>query len=215
LVLVEGGNKLKGRTLVKLSAGKYCVGFRTIRRDGKSPGEFVITRSTLDKLGCEQDVIANDIHSFAILRRNIAAGTIRIDFTWLHSDGGTRVTGHRETVTIRYDGLMAFVRSNAEEGGPSQWATLSIIEGGQPRLVFHDVEGLRRCLENHKVRRKLLRFLRDNFKYSMADEIDFYHDFEPYSFSFREIYNGNTGIVGGLILHNHDDMERAYYSTHT
>ncbi len=206
---------MKGRTLVKLSAGKHCVGFRTISRDGKSPGEFLITRSSLEKLECEQSVVVNDIHSFAILRRNIPAETLYIDFTWLHSSGGTSVTGHTETVTVPYDDLMAFVRSSAEEGGPSRWSTLSIIESGRPRLVFYDVDGLRRCLENIKVRRKLLRFLRDRFQFSMVDEIGFYHDFVPYSFCFREVCNGNTGIVGGLILHNQEDMENAYYSTHT
>ncbi len=206
---------MKGRTLVKLSAGKYCVGFRTISRDGKSPREFLISRRSLEKLECEQSVVVNDIHSFAILRRNIPAGTLPVDFTWLQRSGETCVAGHTETVTVHYDGLMSFVRSSAEEGGPSRWATLSIMEGGQPRLVFYDVDGLRRCLENIKVRRKLLRFLRDRFQFSMADEIGFYHDFEPYSFYFREIKNGNTGIVGGLILHNQEDMENAYYSTHT
>ncbi len=206
---------MKGRTLVKLSADKNCVGFRTISRSGKSPMRFLISRNSLEKLEHEQSVIVTDIHSFAILRRNIPAGTLHIDFTWLHSSGETCVAGHTETVTVPYDGMMAFIRSSAEEGGPSRWATLSIIEGGQPRLVFYDVDGLRRCLENIKVRRKLLRFLRDRFQFSMADEIGFYHDFEPYSFYFREIKSGNTGIVGGLILHNQEDMENAYYSTHT
>jgi len=200
---------------VKLSAGKHYVGIRTISRDGKSPREFLISRSCLERLEHEQSVIVNDIHSFAILRRNIPAGTLHIDFTWLHHSGKNCVTGHTETVTIPYDRLMAFVHNSAEEGGPSRWAALSIVEGGQPRLVFYDADGLRRCLENVKVRRKLLRFLRDKFQFSMADEIGFYHDFEPYCFFFREVCNGKTGVVGGLILHNQEDMENAYYSMHT
>lgn len=206
---------MKGRTLVKMSADKCCVGFRTISRDGKSPMKFLISRSSLEKLEREHSVVVNDIHSFAILRRNISAGTLYIDFTWLHGSDGTCVAGYTEHVTVPYDGLMEFVHSSAEEGGPSRWAALSIVEGGQPHLVFYDVDGLRRCLENIKVRRKLLRFLRDRFCFSMADEIGFYHEFEPYSFYFREVKNGNTGIVGGLILHGQNDLEKAYYSTHT
>lgn len=206
---------LKNRTLVKLSAEKYCVGFRTISRSGKSPREFLISRDRLEKLELEQMVIANDIHSFAILRRNVPAGTLHIDFTWLHSEGENDVAGHKETVTIRYDSLMAFVHDSAKEGGPSKWSTLSVIEGKQPRLIFYDMDGLRRCLEHINVRVKLLRFLRDNFKYSTADEIGFYHDFEPYSFFFRESRNGEPGIGGGLILHNQSDMTKAYYSMHT
>ena len=206
---------LKNRTLVKLSATKYCVGFRTIKRSGKSPREFLISRDRLEKLELEQMVIVNDIHSFAILRRNVPAGTLHIDFTWLHSEGEDDVAGHKETVTIRYDSLMAFVHDSAKEGGPSKWSTLSLMEGNQPRLIFYDVEGLRRCLENIKVRRKLLRFLRDNFKFFSADEIGFYPDFEPYSFFFCGKSNGVPGLRGGLILHGQENMEKAYYSTHT
>jgi len=206
---------LKNRTLVKLSADKHCVGFRTISRDGKSPSEFLISRTSLAKLERDQTVVANDIHSFAILSRNIPAGTLRISFTWLHSNNGSKVSGHQETVTVQYDGLMSFVRDSASEDGPSRWAVLSILENRQPRLVFCDVDGLRRCLENIKVRRKLLRFLRDRFKYSMTEKIEFYNDVMPYSFIFREICNGKPGIVGGLVLHGQDNMETAYYSTHT
>lgn len=206
---------MNNRTLIKASVRENCIGFKTISWRKKSPRTFLITRDRLEKLEREQVVIANDIHSFAILRRNIPAGTLHIDFTWLGCDGDNNVTGHKETVTIRYDSLMTFVHDSAKEGGPSKWSTLSVIEGKRPRLIFYDVEGLRRCLENIKVRRKLLRFLRDNFKFFSADEIGFYPDFEPYSFFFCGRSNGVPGLRGGLILHGQENMEKAYYSTHT
>ncbi len=206
---------MKNRTLVKLAAGKHCVGIRTVSRSGKSPREFLVSRRALETLEQEQVVIVNDIHSFAILRRNPVAGTLHIEFTWLRSDGETIISGHKETVTVPYDGLIAFIRDSAKPGGPSKWSALSIVEGKQPRLVFHDIDGLRRCLENIQVRRKLLRFIRDNFKFSSADEIGFYPDFAPYSFFFRAFRNGVPGMAGGLILHGQSDMGKAYYSTHT
>ena len=118
------------------------------------------------------------------------------------------VTGYKEDVTIRYDELMTFVHASTQEGGPTKWAALSIMENRLPRLVFYDTAGLRRCLENVKVRRKLIRFLRDNFHWPDVDEVGFYPDFDPYSFFFREIRYGAPGIAGGLILHNRSNMEK-------
>ena len=69
---------------------------------------------------------------------------------------------------------------------------------------------------SHKaVRRKLIRFLRDNFQWGWSDEVRFYNDFLPYSFFFTEIRGGQQGICGGLILHGREDLNRAYYSIHT
>ena len=41
---------LQSRTLVKVSAGKYCLGFRTISRLRKSSREFLVTREELKEL---------------------------------------------------------------------------------------------------------------------------------------------------------------------
>ena len=203
------------RTLIKASAGEHCISFRTVSRKKKSPWEFLVCRSELEKLEREGIVIAQDIHGFVALSRNIPAGTLRMEFTWLRSGGKNQVTGYKEDVTIRYDELMTFVHASTQEGGPTKWAALSIMENRLPRLVFYDTAGLRRCLENVKVRRKLIRFLRDNFHWPDVDEVGFYPDFDPYSFFFREIRYGAPGIAGGLILHNRSNMEKAYYATHT
>ena len=202
------------RTLIKASAGEHCISFRTVSRKKKSPWEFLVCRSELEKLERDGAVIAQDIHGFAVLSRNIPAGTLHMEFTWL-CGGGNEVTGYKEDMVIRYDELMAFIHASAQEGGPTKWAALSIMENRLPRLVFYDTAGLRRCLENVKVRRKLIRFLRDNFHWPDVDEVGFYPDFDPYSFFFREIRYGAPGIAGGLILHNRGSMEKAYYATHT
>lgn len=78
------------RTLIKASAGEHCISFRTVSRKKKSPWEFLVCRSELEKLEREGIVIAQDIHGFVALSRNIPAGTLRMEFTWLRSGGKTR-----------------------------------------------------------------------------------------------------------------------------
>lgn len=205
------------RTLVKVYAGENCVGFRTISRKRKSKQRFLVTRSELMRLEHEQRIITQDIYSFAVLRRDAAAGTLSIDFSWLNGGcvDGT-LTGWEETVTLPYEALTAFVEASAQEDGPKEWRQLSLRMNSRPKLVFCDHEGLRRCVENKMVRRKLARVLRDSFYYPNVERIDFYHDFAPYSFLFRETRNGRTGIVGGLIFHDHqNDLKKASYSIHT
>lgn len=124
------------RTLVKASAGEHCIGFCTVSRKKKSPREFLVCRSELEKLESERIVIAQDIHGFVALSRKIPAGTLRMEFTWLHNSGKNEVTGYKEDVVIRYDELMTFVHASAEKGGPTKWAALSVTESRLPRLVF-------------------------------------------------------------------------------
>lgn len=206
---------MSNRTLVKLTASEYCVGFSTVSFRRRSPRTFLVTRSQLEKLEAEGAVIAQDIHCFAVFRRNTLAGTVSIEFAWLHSEMFKKLVGYEETVTLPYDAFMRFVRESQQEGGPSQWAALSVIDTRRPKLVFYDTAGLHKCVENRLVRKKLARFLRDHFQWTDADEIGFYRDFVPYSFLFREVCRGKPGIVGGVILHMQDDMKKAYYSLHT
>lgn len=205
---------LQNRTLVKVSAGKYCLGFRTISRWRKSLREFLVTREELKRLEKETVVCTKDIHCFAVMRRNVQSGLVDIVFTWLGESGG-RLTGYEETVTIPYNGLCAFERDSAEENGPQIWKVLSVQETGRPRLVFHDHEGLCACLENRAICRKLVRALRDNFNWPRTDEIRFYPDFASYSFGFQEVNNGRPGISGGLIFHQQQDRKKSYYAVHT
>ena len=48
-----------------------------------------------------------------------------------------------------------------------------------------------------------------------ADKIEFYDDYTPYSFIFREIRNGKPIVTGGLALHELEDIKKAHYSIHT
>ena len=87
--------------------------------------------------------------------------------------------------------------------------------GRGPKLEFCGKENLHAALENKTVRRKLVKFLRDNFWWKSASKICFYDDFLSYSFTFREFRNGKPGMCGGLILHGQENLDRAYYSIHT
>lgn len=203
------------RTLVKAYALANGIDFRTVSRTRKSPQRFYILRSVLEGLTANQTVIVSDIHCFVVLRRSSSDGTLRIEFTWLQG-GPNKLDGWEETVILPYETLMNFVRASSLEDGPKEWRRLSLHMDNHPKIVFYDQEGLRKCLENKTVRGKLSRALRDNFHYPNVEQITLYHDFEPYSFLFQEVRAGQAGVVGGLILHNHDnDLKKAYYAIHT
>ncbi len=204
---------MRNRTLVKVSASENCIGFKTVSWTRKSERTYLVTRRTLARLEVEQEVITSDIHSFAVLRRNIHEGTVWINFSWLRSDCNDQLTGWEEAVTLPYDALAAFVRDSAQEDGPKTWKVLSVQKTMMPQIVVHDLDRLRQCLENRIVRGKLARALRDNFW--GADRVILYHDFEAYSFMFQSFRNGRPAIVGGLILHGGEDLKKAYYSVHT
>lgn len=207
---------MNDRTLVKVSAGEYCIGFRTVSRRIKSGRDFLVTRSQLAQMEHETEIVTKDLHSFAVLRRDVSTGTLSIGFSWLCGDRNNEVSGWEETVTLPYDALTAFAEASTQADGPKKWSVLSICRNTYPKLVFHDRERLRECLANKTVRKKLSHALRDNFHYPCVDEICFYHDFAPYSFLFREIRSGRADVVGGLILHNYDDdLRQAHYSIHT
>lgn len=204
------------RTMVIATAGENCISFRTVSWRHKSPQRFLIVRDRLENLEDGRTEIVSDIHSFAALRRNENSELLTINFTWLNGSCGGEVRGWEESVVIPYIPLLIFMRESTREGGPKEWKRLCVCSTSRPRLVFHDQERLRECVTNKTVRRKLARALRDNFHSPGVEQINFYHDFMPYSFFFREVCDGRDGICGGLIFHNYrDDLKKANYSVHT
>ncbi|MCX4371575.1 MAG: hypothetical protein OSJ58_07035 [Dysosmobacter sp.] len=202
------------RTLVKVSASEQCIGFKTVSRQRKSPRTFLVTRDELARLEQTPKIITQDIYCFATLRLNTATRTLSIDFSWLQHRYDCELTGWEETVVLPYDALMAFVEASAQEDGPKKWRVLSLQAAMTPKMVFVDTEQLRKCLENRTVRKKLVRALQNNFR--GADRVEFYHDFEAYSFMFQSYRVGRSSITGALILHNYqDNLETAAYSVHT
>lgn len=206
---------MNDRTLVSLIFRADCISLRTVSRSKKSPHHFYILRSRLEELAHTPCVIVHDIHSFAVLRRNNHDETIEIELTWLSGDG-TTVSGYKETIILPYEQMRAFLNKSVYEDRPIVWKTLSIDNSHRrPQLVFKSRENLHAALTDNAIRRKLIRSLRDDFRWPRSERIEFYDDFVPYSFMFREIKDGQPTITGGLILHNQDDMQKAHYSIHT
>lgn len=128
------------RTLVKVSAGEHCIGFKTVSRQRKSPRTFLVTRDELVRLEQTPKIITQDIYCFAALRLNTATRTLNIDFSWLQSNFNSELYGWEETVVLPYDALMAFVQASAKEDGPKKWRVLSLQATMTPKIVFVDTE---------------------------------------------------------------------------
>ena len=206
---------IKKNTLVKAYAEEYGIDIRTVSRSRKSPHRFYVLRDALADLEHKPKIIVRDIRSFAVLFLNSYDSTLEIEFNWLNGNG-YNLMGWEETVTLPYEEFAAFVHNSTVESGPKEWKTLSIDNSvRQPKLIFNSLENLHKALQNGTVRHKLVRFLRDGFQWPDAERIELCDDFMPYSFLFREIKNGKTALSGGLILHNQDDIGKAYYGIHT
>ena len=206
---------MANRTLIHMAAGDSCIRMQTYSRSGRSPHWFYILRGRLAELEKRTEVIVRDIHSFAVFHRDADAGSIDITFTWLDRDGDS-VSGRQETVILPYGKFSAFLRDSASGAGPLEWKALSMdTSGHRPKIVFKDSKNLHAVVHNGIIRRKLVRFIRDNFNWPQYEKIVLYNDFLPYSFGFREYRYGHPTISGGLILHNQEDPEKAYYGIHT
>lgn len=203
------------RTMVKARCIADGIEFRTFSKAAGNSNGFYVFRSTFEDLEALGYVIRCDSNSYAVFQRDDFDGTVGIQFDWL-SHSGDRFVGRRKTVVLDHGKLMAFVRASARDGGPKEWRCLSLpLRRKRPRLIFRCQERLRECLGNKTVRRKLTKFLRCNFNWPKSERIEFYTDFVPYSFFFQEFCGGKNVMCGGLILHEQEDMSRAYYSIHT
>ena len=206
---------MNDRTLVYMIFRVNCIVLRTVSRSRKSPHRFYVPRSRLEELEHTPYMIVHDISSFAVLRRNNHDGTIEIELTWL-SDDGISVSGYKEIIILPYDQMRTFLNKSTSEDTPIVWKTLSIDNSHKrPQLVFKSTKNLHAAITDNAIRRKLVRSLRNVFRWPAAERIEFFDDFVPYSFIFKEIKNGQSAITGGLILHNQDDMQKAHYSIHT
>ena len=202
---------MKDRTLVYMTFRDGAASLRTVSRSRKSPHRFYIPCQELEGLEAGSTALVQDIHSFAKLRRDAYAGTVEIAFTWLEGNGNG-VSGYQEAITLPYGEMMECLRQSKL----FVWKTLSIDSSAkQSQIVFKSRKNLHAALANGAIRRKLIRFLRDQFRWAYAEKIEIYDDFMPYSFFFRETRGGETGLSGGIILHGQEDMKNAYYSMHT
>lgn len=206
---------MTNRTLVYMIFRTDCISLRTVSRSHKSPHHFYILRNKLEELEHTSGIAVHDINSFAVLRRDTYTNTVEIEFTWLSSDG-YGVSGYREIIILPYDKLQDCLCKSVTEDSPVVWKTLSMDNSHkQPQLVFKSSRNLCAALADNTIRHKLVRALRDEFRWPRSDKIEFYDDFMPYSFVFKEFSEGKPIMTGGLVFHNQDDILKAYYSVHT
>ncbi len=206
---------MKDRTLVYMIFRTDCISLRTVRRSRKSPHRFYIPRSGLEKLEHTFRFIAHDINSFAVLHRDVGVGTVEIEITWLSGDSHA-LSGYQETIILPYDQIAAYLYKSIFEESPVVWKTLSIDNSHKrPQLIFNSRKNLHAALANRTVRHKLVRSLRDEFHWPQSERIEFFDDFLPYSFTFKEYREGKPAMTGGLLLHNQNNMKKSYYSMHT
>lgn len=205
---------MNDRTLVYMTFLPDCIIFRTVSRKCKSPQCFYILRSRLAELEHKPKIIAQDINSFAVIHKNNYAETIEIEFTWLSGDC-SHIFGYKQTIILPYDELLVFCRKITSESCPVTRKTLSIDNSHKhPQLIFKSSKNLHTALIDSTIRRKLVHALCNNFRWPQSERIEFYDDFLPYSFVFKEIKNWKSAITGGLILHNQNDISKSYYSIH-
>ena len=200
------------KTLVKITIIDKFLSFRTITKEQKSPHSFMIPKGLIDDLYDLTTAILceYDCGSFARIWRDPLRETVHIHFYWLHRSG-FRLVGWEQAIILPFHELMSFNKGYSGD----EWTCLSLEQPPLPRLVFCSKNNLRAAVNEPTVRRKLSRFLRDNFRYPGADEIRLYDDLVPYSFFFQEVQDGRIGICGGVILHGQDNMKTAQYSLHT
>lgn len=206
---------MNDRTLVYITFLPDCISFMTKNRKRKSPHCFYILRSRLAELGRKPEIVVSDLNSFAVIRRDNYSRNVEIEFTWLSGDY-SHLFGYKQTIILPYDKLAVFAHKLTSESCPVVWKTLSIDNSHRyPKLVFKSKKNLQNVIANGTIRRKLARVLRDEFKWPCADKIEFYDDYMPYSFIFKEIRNGKPAVTGGLVLHGLEDLQKTHYSIHT
>lgn len=208
---------MTNRILLYVCAEENTISIRTVSARMKSPQRFYITYDELDRLQRDGSIITSDIHSFARLRLDERRDRITFEFTWLSGRCFDRVDGVEQTIYLRWSAFRAFLEDCRDPDGPREYKALSLdVSKHRPRLVFDgNRANLRAAIGNPQIRHKLGKALTANFQRSSADEVRLYNDFAPYSFFFREFWDGNPCLCGGLILHGQDDMSKAYYGIHT
>ena len=206
------------RTMLKVRVSDDLLIFRTVSRQKKSPHLYV-QRDELAPLREGKRVVLNEYSHFCIVSPVERDNAILMEFYWLSASGDCHACGWTQTLTIPREKFLDFVKRSAGEDGPKEWKALSMDEIRFPRLIFQKSRSLEQVMGNPQVRRKLMKFLRNNFRWKNTDEIVFSSDFVPYSFFFREYRRGKegmeAGMCGGVILHGQEDMKTAYYSIHT
>ncbi len=208
---------MSDRTMMTLSATQKCIVLRTFSRNYCSPHRFIFMGGKLTELEEKGYVIVSDILSFAelSLRQTLGQGDIlEIVFTWLSDAGRGEVSGMRETIRVPYKKFRESVTDSRDNGILIK--LLSLKDDGRPEIVFQSRKNLNIVAQSKVLRKKFGKLLNNHFlSWRGSRQITLYDDFEPYSFFFQEKTPDGIGMCGGVILHNRENMKKAYYGMHT
>ena len=196
------------RIMLKAITADEHIILHTVTNTGKKSRQFYVRRIELAELQSKDYIVVKD-YAFAEFAHDRFNDTLLIKFYWMNLSGLDGFKGFVQRVTVNFSDFMDFINS-----GITEYKALSIPELYAPKLTFASSRNLHEIVTDKLLRRKLSKFLRDNFKWG-STEIKLFDDFVPYSFYFREYRNGTNGMCGGLILHGQTDMSKAYYSIHT
>lgn len=206
-----------GRTLVKITASENSFSLKTISRDYRSPQRFVVLHEELEELETKGHLILSDIRSFAELRlRDSITGDreLQITFSWLSNDGYGSLSGRTETVLLPYSAFLRCLEESRGQNGAS-YGLLSAEKKKRSVIEFESRRNLKEVTKRKGIRRKLGKFLDLHFNWVSSQAIQIRDDFCPYSFFFTEIRENGTGICGGIILHDQENLKKAHYEIHT
>lgn len=205
------------RTMVKISAEEDYVSLRTYSRKNGKSGQFILCRRELDELNNKGKILSADGYSYARLYLNKnekGEEVLKIEIAWLNTSGN-QLIGRLERLSLIYQDFLCCVEDSILSGGKT-YRRLSLSEYHRPAIEFSSSRNLRKVAQRKGMRRKLGKFLENNFKWPNSVKIYVMDDdCAPYSFFFREERISGSGICGGIILHRQEDLKKAYYGMHT
>ena len=205
------------RTMVKISAEEDYVSLRTYSRKYGRSGQFVFWRKELDELNNKGKILSADGYSYAMLylhKNQEGEEVIKIEIAWLNSSGN-ELTGRMERISLIYQDFLCCVEESILSGGKT-YRRLSLPEYHKPVIEFSSSRNLKKIAQRKGIRRKLGKFLDNNFKWPNTVKVHVMDDgCVPYSFFFQEECISRPGICGGIILHGQEDLKKAYYGMHT
>lgn len=203
---------MSGRILFKATAAERHIDFQLTSLKNRKYRHVYIPRTSIIQLEHEDMVLVDRIHTLAVLIKLKRINALHVIIYW-PDEHEQPLTGNSESVYVPYSLFMDFYRESMQLGGPVVWKALDMDYFRQSKFVFEDKAGLHQCLNNTTVRKKLVRYLRDNFYGGIENseyEIHFCRHPIPYSFMLRVVSSFPT-YVQELVLRGQQDLSTAQY----
>lgn len=200
------------RILFKATAAERYIDFQFISLARRDYRHVYIPRTYLMQTRSNNTVIVDMIDTVVILCNMKDVHVLGIVIRWPDEDGRP-MRDEYESVYVPYEAFMDFYWKSFQSGGPVVWRSLDMDYLKQPKFVFEDKGKLRQCLENEIVRKKLIRYLRDNFYGGIEDserEIHFCAHPKPYSFTIKRVGSYPT-YIQEMVLKGQRDLSTARY----